>query len=62
MNIKLFKFEQIDIMRENSISKICFFEGYSDTIYDDVKQRVLKLLELNPWLASKIIKKNHDGV
>ena len=60
MKIKLLKFEQTEMMRENSISKICFFEGHGDNIYADVKQRVLKLLELNPWLASTIIKENKE--
>jgi len=60
MKIKLLKFEQTEMMRENSISKICFFEGHGDNIYADVKERVLKLLELNPWLASTIIKANKE--
>ena len=60
MRIKLLKFEQTEMMRENSISKICFFEGHGDNIYEDVKGRVLKLLESNPWLASKIIKEKKE--
>ncbi len=60
MKIKLLKFEQRDMMRENSITKICFFEGHGDNIYADVKERVLKLIELNPWLASKIIKEKKE--
>ncbi len=60
MKIKLLKFEQTEMMRENSITKVCFFEGNNDNIYDDVKERVLKLLESNPWLASKIIKEKKE--
>lgn len=60
MKIKLLKFEQTEMMRENSISKICFFEGFGDNIYNDVKERVFKLMELNPWLASKLIKENKE--
>jgi hypothetical protein len=60
MKIKLLKFEQADMMRENSITKICFFEGHGDNIYNDVKERVIKLLESNPWLASKIIKEKKE--
>jgi len=60
MKIKLLKFEQADMMHENSITKICFFEGNNDTIYADVKERVLKLLELNPWLASTLIKEKKE--
>jgi hypothetical protein len=60
MKIKLLKFEQADMMRENSITKICFFEGHGDNIYADVKERILKLLELNPWLASTLIKEKKE--
>lgn len=62
MKIKLLKFEQADMMRENSITKICFFEGRGDNIYADIKERVLKLLESNPWLASKIIKEKKEVI
>ena len=60
MKVKLLKFEQRDMMRENSITKVCFFEGNGDNIYADVKERLLKMLELNPWLASKLIKENKE--
>jgi len=60
MKVKLLKFEQTEMMRENSITKICFFEGHGDNIYGDVKERVLKLLGSNPWLASKLIKENKE--
>jgi len=60
MKVKLLRFEQTEMMRENSISKICFFEGHDDTIFANVKERVLKLLASNPWLASKIIKANKE--
>ncbi|MBI9065445.1 MAG: hypothetical protein JEZ14_25900 [Marinilabiliaceae bacterium] len=60
MKIKLLKIEQTEMMRENSITKICFFEGHHDTIYDDVKERVLKLLASNPWLPSRIVKENKE--
>ena len=48
------------MMRENSISKICFFEGHGNNNYDDVKERAFKLLEPNHWLASKLIKENKE--
>ena len=60
MKVKLLKFEQTAMMQENSITKICFFEGHGDNIYADVKERILKLIELNPWLASKLIKENKE--
>jgi len=60
MKIKLLKFEQRDMMRENSITKVCFFEGNGDNVYADVKERLLKMLELNPWLASKLIKEKKE--
>ncbi len=36
-------------MRENSIAKVCFFEGHVYKIYTDVKERVLK------WVLYQII-------
>jgi len=56
VKVNLLKFERIDMMIENSISKIIFFEGSSDEVYSIAKERMLKLLELNPWLASRLVK------
>lgn len=60
MIVKLLKFEQTELMRENSITKVCFFDGNNDMVYTDVRERVLKLLELNPWLASRLIKEKKE--
>lgn len=60
MRIKLLPFEQTDMMRENSITKICFFEGQLNNTLDDIRDRVLHLLEFNPWLSSKIIKYKNE--
>ena len=60
MKVKLLKFEQNDLMRANSITKLCFFDGNNDDVYDDVKKRTLKLLESNPWLGSKLVKEKKE--
>jgi hypothetical protein len=56
VKIKLLKFEQTAMMTENSISKVSFFAGESAEVYSDVRQRMIRLIELNPWLASRVIK------
>jgi hypothetical protein len=60
MKKELLKFEQTAMMQENSITKLCFFEGHGNNTYADVKERVIKLLESNPWLASKLIKEKQE--
>lgn len=60
MKVKLLKFEQDYLIRANSISKLCFFEGNNDSVYDDIKNRTLKLLKANPWLSSKLIREKKE--
>lgn len=60
MKVKLLKFEQDYLIRANSISKLCFFEGNNESVYDDIKNRTLKLLKANPWLSSKLIKEKKE--
>jgi hypothetical protein len=52
MRVKLLKFEQTAMMTENSISKITFFPDVVDQdVSAIVRNRMLEMLRLNPWLA-----------
>ncbi|MFA8450251.1 MAG: hypothetical protein ACEPOW_06130 [Bacteroidales bacterium] len=60
MDIKLLQFEKEVVLKLNSASMICFFEGKGSDIYKRIRERMIDLLRLNPWMASKVVKEKRE--
>lgn len=60
MKINLQKFEQTTGLRFVSISNFCFFDGVSDELYQEVRRRLILLLENNLWLSSRLNREKRE--